>query len=199
MNNGFDSSQQNIHTKIIVGIERLATLFRFGLQDQAKKHHLTPLQVQIILFIGFHPRPASPSAIAEEFALTRATVSDAIKTLIAKGLVEKIQDSLDARKFSVCLTAEGKQQLQAFHPLTQTFDLALDKLSEADCLIIWQGILTLFKALNPSDIPVRMCYNCQYYQPSEGDKESFCSLMQVPLPPQELRLDCPEHLAKDKH
>ncbi|WP_315983317.1 hypothetical protein [Aliamphritea spongicola] len=44
-----------------------------------------------------------------------------------------------------------------------------------------------------------MCYSCQYYQPAEGDKESFCKLMQVPLPPQDLRLDCPEHLAKDKH
>ncbi len=199
MKNVFDSSQQNMHTKIIVGIERLSTLFRFGLQDQAKKNQLTPLQIQIILFIGLHPKPSSPSDIADEFALTRATVSDAIKTLINKSLAEKIQDPADARKFSVRLTDQGKQELSSFHPLTQTFDKALGNLSEAECETVWQGILTLFKALHPTNIPVRMCYSCQYFKAGDGDSTHFCNLMQVTLPSQDLRLDCPEHLIKVQH
>ena len=79
-----------IENKIIVGLERVSEAFKSLLWEKAKLHGLSPIQIQILLFIQTHRRElCSVSHLAQEFEVTKPTVSDAVRVLDKKGLVEK--------------------------------------------------------------------------------------------------------------
>jgi len=91
----FDRDYQNLSTdsKIIVALERVAEAFRVLLWNESKTHDLSPIQIQILVFLRFHPQEiCKVSYLANEFNLTKATISDSVKTLLRKQLIEKISD-----------------------------------------------------------------------------------------------------------
>ncbi len=53
MKNVFDLEIQNsaIEGKIVAGMERLSQVFRILLWEKAKKHNLSPIQIQLLIFI----------------------------------------------------------------------------------------------------------------------------------------------------
>ena len=178
--------------KIVFGIERLSTVFRAALWGEAKQYGLSPLQAQILLFISSHaPALSSVSSLAKEFAVTKATVSDAVRVLQEKKLLKK-QPSADARIFSLPLTLSGKKHAQKLLAITEYFDRVLVKVSAKDSKKIWEGLLLLIGHLQKTDIiPLRMCFSCQHYASNKGTH--YCHLLKQPLGLKDIRLDCPEH------
>ncbi len=76
----FDPSEQNIDLdkKIVAGLERLSQVFRALLWDHAKAYNLSPIQIQLLIFIRYHrPEHNSVSYLAGEFSVTKPTISDA--------------------------------------------------------------------------------------------------------------------------
>jgi hypothetical protein len=61
------------------------------------------------------------------------------------------------------------------------------------------SVLDLIYRLNQTGIisTQRMCYTCFYYR-GDMQQNHFCNLMQKPLAIDELRIECPEHVMKDK-
>ena len=70
---------------------------------------LSPLQVQLLIFLLYHPdrRKCKVGHLAAEFKMARATVSDAVKALLTKGLVEAEPDLADQRSFSSASLQKG--------------------------------------------------------------------------------------------
>ncbi len=182
----------NENTKIVMGIERLSTLFRAALWDEAKHSELSPLQVQILLFIASHaPMQNSVSTLAKEFAVTKATISDAVRVMLEKKILKK-QSGDDARAFSLHLTASGNKQLQKLSVFIDFFDGALTLIPANERKKIWEGLLLLMGHLQKTGIiPLRMCLNCQHYGKHKGT--AYCNLLKQPLQLEDIRLDCPEH------
>jgi len=92
MKNIFSPLEQinNQEAKLVAGLERLSTLFKSGLQEIAKEQKLMPLQTQLLLFISEHSAGlCSVTHLAVEFSVTKATVSDSLKTLVLKDCLEK--------------------------------------------------------------------------------------------------------------
>ena len=52
----FDTSfqQESVSNKIVVGLERISEVFRTLLWAEAKKSGVSPIQIQILIFIAYH-------------------------------------------------------------------------------------------------------------------------------------------------
>ncbi len=191
-----DEEELFVKAKIATGIERLSTIFRSALWEEAKQHQLSPLQTQIVLFVAAHPPELNNvSHLAKEFALTKATISDAVRVLIEKQLLKK-QGSEDARGFSVALTNSGRKLKQKLSGLEAFFGNALEQASLEEQQKIWEGLLLLIGHLQKTGvIPLRMCFSCQHFgKQHKQDAPHYCHLMQAPLAIADIRIDCPEHL-----
>ncbi len=191
----FNLAVQNseLDNKIVAGLERLSQVFRILLWSKAIDSGLSPIQIQILIFIRHHSvDKATVSYLAQEFNITKPTVSDAIKALEQKRLVRKVADSSDARSYRLHLTPSGKKivtELESYtHPLVEL----ISKATLSDKQVLWTNIVNLIVELNKMQIieVQRTCYNCHHY--SNIDKSHFCGLLNQKLLPQDIRIDCAE-------
>jgi DNA-binding MarR family transcriptional regulator len=112
-------TSQDKTAKIVLGLERIANVFRNMLGEQAQKHNISPLQLQILLFIHFNnDGQARGSQIAREFSLAKATISIALKSMEQKRLITRKRDESDSRSYILELTDWGKQitHIAGFYP-----------------------------------------------------------------------------------
>ncbi|HEY8402149.1 MAG TPA: MarR family winged helix-turn-helix transcriptional regulator [Cytophagaceae bacterium] len=188
---------KNIDSKIVVSLERISEAFRVLLWEESKEHSLSPIQVQILIFLLCHSRDKGTiSYLANEFNMTKATISDSVKVLLNKGLVEKSFEGSDSRSFIILLTPSG----QAIAKKTSLFAGKLEKplanLTQAQKEIMLNGLLNLIYELNQGGIITlqRMCFTCDHYRHQKGGH--YCNLIQAQLRNEELRVDCPEHELK---
>lgn len=193
----FDTVHQqgSMGSKIVVALERISEAFRVLLWNEGKAEGLSPLQVQLLIFLLHHPdgEKRKVGHLAAEFNMTKATVSDAVKTLLSKGLVVKMPDPADQRSFSLTLTVEGEALASRASHFSSEIQTPIEQLSEDDQANLLLHLLGIIRHLNRAGVITvqRMCYNCAHYR-IQGSGH-FCQLMNTPLQASELRVDCPEH------
>lgn len=195
-NSSFNLSEQNtkVESRIVVALERISEAFRVLLWNESKDNSLSPIQIQLLIFIHFHDREkCKVSYLANEFNMTKATISDSIKVLLSKELVSKETDPIDTRSFSLSLTASGEEIAKKASLFASSIEQPMEKLSEEQKTIMLNGLLQLIYNLNKSGIITtqRMCFTCSNYEHTNG--EHYCKLLRSQLAQSELRLDCPEH------
>lgn len=191
----FNLNIQNEDTdnKIVAGLERLSQVFKTLLWEKAKELGLSPIQIQILIFLQYHsPEKNTVSYLAKEFNITKPTVSDAVKTLEHKKLIEKFTDCLDSRSFNLKITDNGKQIVKTAEDFTNPVNQIVAGISERDKEILWENISGLINTLNRQGIITvqRSCKNCTYL--AQNNEDYFCSLLKQPLHTTDLRIDCPE-------
>ncbi|MCL8006030.1 MarR family winged helix-turn-helix transcriptional regulator [Gelidibacter japonicus] len=189
-----DVQNQKIEHKIVVALERISAAFRVLLWNESKENSLSPIQIQILIFIHFHSlEKCKVGYLADEFNMTKATISDSVKVLLAKELVFKITDASDARSYSIVLTSEGEKIAKKASLFTSSIEQPLEKLTEEQKAVMLNGLLRLIYDLNKSGVITiqRMCFTCAYYKSDGGIH--YCKLLNKKLTETEIRVDCPEH------
>ncbi|PZR21798.1 MAG: MarR family transcriptional regulator [Flavobacterium psychrophilum] len=191
----FNLNIQNESTdnKIVAGLERLSHVFKVLLWEKAKESGLSPIQIQILIFIQYHSAEKNTvSYLAKEFNITKPTVSDAVKSLEQKKLAEKIIDTIDSRSFHLKITDKGKQIVKGAEDFTDPVSRILAGISQTDKEIVWNSISTLITVLNRQDVISiqRSCSNCKHFE--HKNEEYYCNLLRQPLHTSDLRIDCPE-------
>ncbi len=184
-----------MESKIVVSLERISEAFRVLLWEESKEHGLSPIQLQILIFLLFHTgEKCKVSHLAKEFNLTRPTISDSVKVLSEKGLIGKTSDREDSRSYTISLTTTGKAIARNASLFASQIEKPLADLSLQQKEILLISLMQLIHSLNQAGIitPQRMCYTCQYYRSAGGGH--YCNLLQLPLRNEDLRVDCPEHL-----
>lgn len=194
----FDLHEQNskLTGKIVVGLEKLSEAFRVLLWDQAKKYGLSPIQIQLLVFIDSHAEAyATVSYLANEFNMTKPTISDAVKVLEKKGLIQKVKNPLDTRSFNLQLTKEGKLKTTEVATYANRLTQIVDRLGDDKKSDLWGSLSQLINDLRLSGIITvqRTCYNCSQY--SKNEHGHFCSLLGTQLEEADIRIDCPDHKA----
>lgn len=196
----FDPSHHNAHddvaAKLVVALERIATAYRVMQWNQAKDMGLQPIQLQVLTFLHFHPaKHCTVTALAAEFALTKASMSDTVKSLEQKGLVGRAADPADARSHYLFLTDKGKAEAAAAPHYADAMLPALDGLDAAAKEKLLEGLLSVIQQLHAAGIITvqRMCQTCAHFQPGSAGAAHYCRFLQQPLAVAALRLDCPEH------
>lgn len=191
----------NVDYKIVAALEKISEVFRVLLWTEAKEHKLSPIQMQLLIFIKYHnsDKQRRIASMAREFNLTKATISDSIKVLEQKGLIKRTDDAFDSRSFNFSLTDQGTKLTGMIENFTLPLDGAIATLSTQQKDQFLMSVLDLIYRLNKTGIisTQRMCYSCFYYR-GDMQQNHFCNLMQKPLAIDELRIECPEHVMKDK-
>lgn len=110
----------------------IRTLLVTGRQGAPAEGRLAfnPLHFQMLRIVGAN-RTTRPSDIAGDLAVPRTTISAAVKTLQAKGLVVTAADETDGRAITISLTPDGQEVLAAIERQDNRNATAmLDALSE---------------------------------------------------------------------
>lgn len=192
----FNLNEQNqkIESRIVVALERISETFRVLLWNESKENSLSPIQIQILIFIHFHSlEKCKVSYLADEFNMTKATISDSVKVLLSKELVTKETDPTDTRSYSLSLTDEGKKIAKKASFFTSSIEQPIEELTQEQKTIMLNGLLKLIYDLNKSGIITiqRMCFTCSFYNAENG--MHYCNLLKTKLAESEIRVDCPEH------
>lgn len=189
-----NGQNQRIESRIVVALERISEAFRVLLWNESKENALSPIQIQILIFLRFHSsEKCKVSYLADEFNMTKATISDSVRVLLAKKLVTKETDPSDTRSYSIFLTAEGQEIAEKVSFFASSIERPVEKLTEGQKTVMLNGLLKLIHELNRAGIITiqRMCATCSNYELDNGIH--YCKLLKTPLAESELRVDCPEH------
>lgn len=187
------TQNHNLDSKITAGLERLSQVFKTLLWDKAKEQGLSPIQIQILIFIHHHSAEKSTvSYLAKEFNVTKPTVSDAIKILEQKNLIEKTADSRDTRSYTINLTDKGRIVVTETEDFPNPIAQILSETSQNEKEIIWDTLSKLIINLNKADIisVQRTCFNCKHY--SKEEVHHYCNLLNIKLDKKDIRIDCGE-------
>ncbi|HEY9560550.1 MAG TPA: MarR family winged helix-turn-helix transcriptional regulator [Anseongella sp.] len=192
----FDLNEQNsnLDSRIIAGLERLSHVFRTLLWQKAGEERLSPIQLRLLVFIRYHaPDMNNVSYLAREFNVTKPTISDAIKVLGIKGLVTKIADVSDNRRYHLQLTEKGQGVVTRTEDYTAPFTTWIAGVEQGNKEQVWQAIASLIRALNQSNMisVQRSCFSCRFY--GIRDRAPFCNLLNEKLQAKDIRIDCPEY------
>lgn len=197
----FDLKHQNQTTesKIVASLEKISQAFRVLLWQESREYSLSPIQVQVLIFLLHHSEEKRKvSYLAAEFNMTKATISDTVKALDQKGLIEKIYETGDARSYSIHLTERGREMAERTSLFTRELRTPIDKLHDDDKENLLLSLLNIIRHLNRAGVITvpRMCMTCAYYHSSENGQKHFCKLLNQHLQVTDLRIDCPEHELK---
>jgi DNA-binding MarR family transcriptional regulator len=197
----FDLEHQNssIESKIVASLERVSQAFRVLLWNESKEHALSPIQVQVLIFLLYHAdQKRKVSYLADEFNMTKATISDTIKTLEQKQLIKKEYEQHDTRSYVIHLTPKGKNIAEQTSLFAKQIQVPIDKLDSTDKESLLLSLLDIIRHLNKSGIITiqRMCSTCHFYKSDKKGQEHFCRLLNTKLADTELRVDCEDHQPK---
>lgn len=196
-------SSINTASKIVVAFERIAEAFRVMLWQASKSTGLSPLQIQILTFLSFHPPlQCKVSYLAQEFNMTKPTVSDAIKTLEEKELITKITEASDTRSYTINLTPKGVLLAQETSLFAQKFNDALVGMPPIEQEFLLEHLVAIIYSFHKEGILTmqRTCFTCTYHSrstmsiPTSG--QSYCRMLDQHLHSSDIRLDCPHHELK---
>jgi len=195
----FDLSHQNLSTdgKIVAALERISQAFRVLLWNESKEHALSPIQIQVLIFLLHHSvEKRKVTYLADEFNMTKATISDTVKTLEQKDLIKKEYVPEDTRSYIIQLTKSGKMLAKQTSVFTKQLQVPIDKLNATDKENLLLSLIGIIHHLNKTGVITiqRMCFTCAHYKKSENKQQHFCKLLNQKLYTKDLRVDCPEHL-----
>lgn len=195
-----DQQERDVSSKIIAGLERISEAFKVLLWDKAKLLGLSPIQIQILIFIAYHKNEmCNVSHLAKEFNVTKPTISDAIRVLDKKGLITKEYSSIDSRSYSIGLSETGTETIGQISDFANPLKKQLNAVDNSELESLFGTLSKLIYQLNSSGIlsVQRTCYGCKFY--SKESNRDYCNLLNKELLNNDIRLDCPEFEARYDH
>ncbi|RAJ01715.1 DNA-binding MarR family transcriptional regulator [Chitinophaga skermanii] len=184
----------NTASKIVVAFERLSEAFRVLMWNEAKQHGISStIQIQLLTFLLHYPKDKKTvTNLAEHFNLTKATISDAVKTLEQKGFVQRKVLLNDTRSHTLVLTKEGKQIAQKVERFAQPIQHSVGSIAATKQAELLEQLLGIIHGLNDQQVlnTQHMCFNCNSYE--KKGKNHYCEFVSKTLKPQDLRVECPD-------
>ncbi|MFL1012531.1 MarR family winged helix-turn-helix transcriptional regulator [Flavisericum labens] len=188
-----DFQQQNLSSKIVAGLERISEVFKVLLWEKAKLLGLSPIQIQILIFINYHKLEfCNVSHLAKEFNVTKPTISDAVRVLEKKELIKKVTSSTDSRSYAIQLAGSGVNIISETENFAQPLKAQLENIDNNELEDTFKTLSLLIYKLNRTGVLTvqRTCYGCKFYENTEN--KHFCNLLEKELLNTDIRLDCPE-------
>lgn len=188
----------DLDAKLVLALERISHVFRVLLWEQTKQYNLSPIQTQILIYIYRQPEfDRNITTLAQRLNVTKATISDAVKSLAQKKLLKKQTDNEDARYYYLELTNKGSELVKKIESWGEQFRKNFNNISKENKTILFETLLKIL--INFEEAGVinrnRICFTCRYFQQKKKNNKElyFCEYLNLPLKSDELRVDCPEH------
>lgn len=131
----------------------------------------------------------SPSQVADFMSATRGTVSQTLKALARKGLIEEVRSESDKRSISYSVTGEGDELLRT----KQGIDNALARIDDGQKEALLSGLEALVhNLLIERDMRAfGICKACRHHRYDENGH--FCTLLNEQLRSEEADQICHEY------
>ncbi|WP_266157372.1 MarR family winged helix-turn-helix transcriptional regulator [Dyella silvatica] len=186
--------------RITHGLHKIGIAMRAQEWSAATPQGLTPTQAQIMVLLARRGEGLRVQEVAEQLAVTVATVSDAVSTLVSKKLARKIADPEDGRARRIQLSKAGSLLAGSLSDWPRAFTEVAATLPMEEQQILLRSLISMIALLQRKGaVPTaRMCVNCQYFRAWRHDSATaphHCAYIDAPLAETELRLDCAEHAA----
>jgi len=186
-----------IDSRLADALERVGHVLRTQIRAVGAEHGLSPIQAQLLMRIATTGRPdREPGRLAGWFDVSRPTVSDATAALRRKDLLTHEPVPGDRRRTRLVLTPSGRKvagQLAGWDKPVRAELATVPTSAKEESLAL---LLDLIGRMQRSGLVgvARTCTTCRFYRPREDSRSAgHCNLLDAPLPPASLRLDCPEH------
>lgn len=103
---------------------------------------LTGTEATVLRWVHRHPG-CTPSAVAEANGLQRSNISAALRSLTAKGLIERRRDGTDSRQISLDVTDTAREGIAGLYVTwSQMMGDALgDQAAQADAAVVVLGLV----------------------------------------------------------
>lgn len=183
--------------EIAHALSRLALFWRAAGWRAAGARGLTPTQAEILsrLAAGGAARPGD---LARGLGVSAPTLTDAVSTLVAKGLAARQPDPADRRAGRVVLTAQGADTAAGLPDMPGAIAPVLDGLSGADRAGLLRGLTLVIRGLQEAGaIPAqRMCVTCRHFRPNVHDdaaRPHHCGFVDAAFGDADLRIACADH------
>ena len=201
MGGAFDPSLQHgdVDKKIVAALDRISQAYRVLLQEEAQGRSLSPIQARFLVHLLHHRGELGRvGRLAEEFGLSRATVSDAVRTLESKDLVRRELWPRDGRVASLKLTPAGEEAAAGLSGWATVVEEQLRLFAPEEKEAVMRFLMRLISALQGAGVisVARMCITCRFFRPDAHPGSAsphHCALLDQPLSETGLRTDCPEH------
>jgi len=200
--NPFDASSE-IEQHILVGLEKIGLALKSQSWQDAGQQGLTPTQGQILTLLAEKGiAGVRLSEVAKNLAVTAATASDAVTSLVHKGLVQKTRSPEDGRAIAITLTAQGQQAASQTASWSDFLLTTVGELSQEEQVVFLRGLIKIIRKLQEQgQISIaKMCVTCQFFQPNRYPGSEYphhCALVNAPFGDRHLRLNCAEQVAAD--
>lgn len=166
------------------------------MRSAARAEGLSSTQAHLLLRVTGHPEERRRvGVLAGELDVSQPTVSDAIATLERKGLVER-ERGADARAWALRATRRGRTAAMRLRrwDLQSRLALADQPREEREQALVF--LTSLIASLHDVGLisVARTCPTCKHFRPDRNPGGvPHCALLDMSLPPERLRVDCPEH------
>ncbi len=196
MSSPFNPQNQvkDLDARITVALERISSAFRAMLWEAGKKYKLSPIQVQVLIFLRYHGKgQCTITCLSEEFSMSKPTISEVVKTLGQKAFIQKVPSQSDTRSFTIQLTQKGKELAQSLGGFSDQLTKQLKQATEKEKESLYQILLTTMTGLKKEKVlkRQRMCPSCEHLAPAKNN--SRCLKLSFDLTPATYLLDCCEH------
>ena len=198
--NPFDVSDLNTAQNISIGLAKIGMALKSQSWQDAGQQGLTPTQGQILALLV--DKSLRLSDLATNLSVTAATTSDAVTTLVDKGLVQKVKSPSDGRAITITLTTAGVKVAKKTASWDDFLLSTVDELTAAERAIFLRGLIKIIRKLqeNGQISVANMCVNCTFFQPYRYDDAEYphhCGLVNSPFGDRHLRINCPEQIPAD--
>ncbi|MBL4709932.1 MAG: MarR family transcriptional regulator [Flavobacteriales bacterium] len=189
-----NQQQNDVSSKIVTGLERVSEVFKVLLWEKAKLVGLSPIQIQLLIFIAYHKEElCNVSHLAREFNITKPTVSDAVKVLVKKRMLVKDYSPTDNRSYIIQLSSLGEKLVNDANDFAIPLKNQIDSFTQTEKESVFKTLSELIYKLNRIGILTvqRTCFGCKFHQ--RNGSTDYCNLLEKELLSQDIRIDCPEY------
>lgn len=174
-------------------LERLCNLLRGQARRAVADLGLQPVQLEALNYLSRCNRYSNtPLAVAEYLGSTKGTVSQTLKVLESRGLVDKVTDVADRRVVHLVLTPRARELLAGAVPATILRQAAAGP-EGPDIKVLVAGLRLLLRRIQAANghRSFAVCATCRYNE--RNPNGSRCGLTREPLSEPDLNLICREH------
>ncbi|WP_084269433.1 MarR family winged helix-turn-helix transcriptional regulator [Patulibacter minatonensis] len=196
---GHGAGGVDLDTRLTGALERVGHAIRVALWQQAKEHGLSPVQVQLLQRLSTDPpERRRVGQLAAELDVTQPTISDAVAALRRKALVTSSPSPGDARVQLLDLTDRGRDIARASAAWADDVGAELARIGTPVKVDALGLLLDVIRGLHERGVlsVARTCTTCRFFRRSGDEGPGAvhrCALLDAPLPPSDLRVDCLEH------
>jgi MarR family transcriptional regulator, negative regulator of the multidrug operon emrRAB len=181
------SSRYNIEMSSVLLLDRLAAQMQQAVRDDAARHGLLPVQLQVLSFLANANNYSDFAlSVSEYLGLTRGTVSQTLTVLEREGFITKRADEMHGRRVHLDVTDKAKVALSDSWSVQLADLLPTDEHPEN--LRTIATLVSAFRKLNHSGFGV--CKDCSYFKKKGAAGQ--CGLTGDPLPTPQITKLCRE-------